>query len=82
MFEMANSINCTMMEINYSVTILNETVCSLDSVSLVGYQGAIGTALVYLIIIIVISGSQSSLDTLIPALAGDQVSVIYVCMYR
>ena len=78
MFEMAHSINCTMIEIKISDPFLKEPACSLDNLSSVGHHGANETALVYLIIIIVISGSQSSLDTLIPALAGDQVSVIYL----
>ena len=75
MFDMAHSINCTLIEINITDTIQNEPACSLDNLSSVGYLGTNGTALVYLIIVIVISGSQSLLDTLIPALAGDQVSI-------
>ena len=64
-----------MMEINITKTIQNEPACSVTNLRSVGYLGTNGMALVFFIIIIVISGSQSLLDTLIPALAGDQVSV-------
>ena len=74
MYELARSINC----INTTDTMQNEPNCSSTPLSSVGYLGNNEKALVLFIIVIAISGSQSLLDTLIPALAGDQVSIFYV----